>query len=167
FLNLSHTAKSEFEPLALNPLIEEVKVIIEHEMKLGNIVFQNDLRPDLVNIKADSQLLEEVILMLISNAKWAIEKKFQNKNGGIITIKTYQDPEAKSVIMSISDNGIGITQENIAKLFTSFFTTKKVGEGTGLGLALIQSIINKHKGDISVESQVNVGTTFKVKFPCI
>jgi len=134
-------------------------------MKLGNISFAKDLQSDLGNIQGDLQLLEEVILVLLSNAKWAVEKRYQNEQGGNIAIKTYQDSEKRDIIMFISDNGIGISQENIAKLFNPFFTTKKVGEGTGLGLALIQNILQKHNAHIAVESQVNVGTTFKITFP--
>lgn len=165
FLDLAHVSKGELQLICLNALIEKVSVIISTEMKLGNISFAKDLQPDLGNIQGDLQLLEEVILVLVSNAKWAVGKRYQNEQGGNIAIKTYQDSEKRDIIMSISDDGIGISQENIAKLFNPFFTTKKVGEGTGLGLSLIQNILQKHNAHIAVESQVNVGTTFKITFP--
>ena len=166
FLDLAHVSKGELQSLCVNVLVEKVFVIISTEMQLVNIGLNKDLQVDLGNIQGDLQLLEEVLLVLVSNAKWAVEKRFQGAQGGNITIKTYQDRESKNVFMDISDNGIGISQENIGKLFNPFFTTKKIGEGTGLGLALIQDILKKHDAQITVESQVNAGTTFKVKFPC-
>lgn len=165
FLDLAHVSKGELHAICLNALVEKVSVIISTEMQLGNINFNKDLQADLGNIQGDPQLLEEVILVLVSNAKWAVEKRFQSGEGGNLTIKTYQDQEAKNIFLAISDNGIGISQENISKLFSPFFTTKKVGEGTGLGLTLIQDILKKHNAEISVESLENVGTTFKIKFP--
>jgi len=164
FLDLAHVSKGELSPLSLNALVEKVAVIISTEMKLGNIVLLKDLQPDLGDMQGDMQLLEEVILVLVSNARWAVDKKFQGAKGGSITIKTRREQENKTVVITVTDNGIGIAQENIPKLFEPFFTTKKVGEGTGLGLSLIQNIIKKHNGEIIVESQVNVGTTFKISF---
>lgn len=164
FLDLAHVSKGELRPLNLNALVERVIVIISTEMQLGNVVLLKDLQPDLREIQGDIQLLEEVILVLVSNARWAVDKKFQGAIGGSITIKTYKEQENKTVVIAVTDNGIGIAQENIPKLFEPFFTTKKVGEGTGLGLSLIQNIIKKHNGEIAIESQVNVGTTFKISF---
>jgi len=137
--------------------------LVRNELKLRNITFQEELAADLPEVQGDAQLLQQVIYGLIVNAKWAIEKK--SKEGGVITVKTNQNPLEKTVGIAVSDTGIGIPQENMSKLFTPYFTTKGVGEGTGLGLALFYNIIKNHKGDISVESQVGVGTTFTIKLP--
>ncbi len=167
FLDMAHVSKGELRLLGLNALVERVEVIISNEMRLGNIVLLKDLQANLMSIQGDIQLLEEVILILVSNAKWAVDEKFQGQVGGSITIKTHQEAENKTVVISITDNGIGIAPENIPKMFEPFFTTKKVGEGTGLGLSLIQNIVEKHNGEITVESQVKVGTTFKISFHTI
>ena len=71
------------------------------------------------------------------------------------------------VLLSISDNGTGISPENLDKLFTPFFTTKPVGEGYGLGLSFIQDIVKRHNGKVSVESELGKGTTFHISFPVI
>ena len=165
-LDLSHTARGVFEPISLNALIEKTLAVVSSEIKLDNIVFQKNLQPDLSVIQGDSQLLEQVILNLLGNARWAIEKKFAKAQGGIINIETRQEPEDKKITLFISDNGIGIPEENLHKLFEPFFTTKGISEGTGLGLALSYNIIRNHKGDISIESQVNAGTTIKISLPC-
>ncbi len=164
-LEFAHTAKGKFSPLSFNEVFNKVVVIIEQELLLSNIKINKELPPDLPKVMGDSQLLGQAILGLFNNAKWAIGKK--SKEGGTIAIKAEDEPEAKILQISVSDTGIGIPKENISKLFTPFFTTKDVGEGTGLGLALIYNIIKSHNGDIAVESRVGAGTTFTITLPYI
>ena len=82
---------------------------------------------------------------------------------GEIHIKTQQDN--KDVKITISDNGSGIEEKNIAKIFDPFFTTKPVGKGTGLGMNIAYNIIKKHKGTIDIKSKVGSGTTFTIILP--
>lgn len=165
-LDFTHYAKREFLPVSLNAIIDKVVGLIFTEMRLDNITILKGFQPDLIDIEGDPQLLQQVILGLIANAKWAIDQKTKSgAGGGNIIIKTYQDTETKSVILEISDNGIGIPEQNLPRLFEPFFTTNDVGEGTGLGLALIYNIIQNHNGKMSVDSQVNAGATFKIAFP--
>jgi len=70
-----------------------------------------------------------------------------------------------SIIVKLRDNGPGIPEETVGKIFEPFFTTKAVGEGTGLGLSIVHGIVERHGGDIRVESQIGVGTTFIVELP--
>jgi signal transduction histidine kinase len=104
------------------------------------------------------QELNQVFMNILVNASQAIEGK------GEIRISTGDDHDG-NIEIKIQDNGIGIPEENISKLFNPFFTTKDVGKGTGLGLHVAYSIIQKHRGTIEVESKVGVGTTFIVKIP--
>ena len=131
---------------------------------MGNIKIQRDIEPNLPEIKADSQLLQQAIFDIISNARWAIQKKSE-KEGGVITIKACYEPDKDTVDISISDTGIGISEENLKKVFEPFFTTKGIGEGTGLGLFMVHNIIKENKGNIEVESHPNQGTTFKISLP--
>jgi two-component system NtrC family sensor kinase len=165
-LDFTHAAKGKFSPFLLSEIAEKTIDLVSQELKLQNITFQKEFQPGLPQVQGDSQLLQQVIYGLIANAKWAIEKK--SKEGGTITIKTWHEPEPESkiVILSVADTGIGIPEENMPKLFTPFFTTKDVGEGTGLGLALFYNIIKSHNGEIKVESQINLGTTFTISLPC-
>ncbi len=165
-LDITHVAKGQLQPVNLNSLVDKVLGIVSTEMRLANISIQNEPQPNLAVIQGDSQLLQQVILGLIANAKWAIDKKTKG-SGGIITIKTWQDPKNKRIFLLISDDGIGIPNENLNRLFEPFFTTKEVGEGTGLGLALIYNIIKNHGGNITAASQVDAGTTFTINFPSL
>ena len=101
--------------------------------------------------------LQQVFLNLLVNASHAIPQK------GVITLRTREEP--KELIVEIQDNGSGIAPENLAKIFTPFFTTKPAGIGTGLGLSISYGIIQAHGGTMSVNSQLGVGTTFVITFP--
>ena len=109
--------------------------------------------------------LNQVFLNVISNGIYAIQKKFGDKDGGTITIDTYHDDIY--IYIKITDNGTGMEEQTRKKLFEPFFTTKEVGEGTGLGLSIAYNTINKHNGQILVESQLGVGTEFIIKLPLI
>lgn len=112
-------------------------------------------------IECNSQQINQVVLNLLVNASHAIQTK--GEEIGIITICTSHDE--RFIYIEVSDTGCGIGPENINKIFDAFYTTKEVGKGTGLGLSISKGIINKHGGDITVKSQVGVGTTFTVRLP--
>jgi signal transduction histidine kinase len=99
------------------------------------------------------------VLNLVVNATQAIDPQRR----GLIRITTSADE--KHVYLSVSDTGAGIPAENLKNIFNPFFTTKAVGVGTGLGLSVTHGIIERHHGSISVESEVGVGTTFKIMLP--
>jgi signal transduction histidine kinase len=108
-------------------------------------------------VKCFPQQLNQVIMNLLVNGAQAIEKQ------GTIRIKTWNGDG--SVNISISDTGSGIPEDKLSKIFDPFFTTKPVGQGTGLGLSIAYDIIKRHKGEISVESEVGKGTVFNIKIP--
>jgi len=123
-------------------------------------------------ILADAGMMEQILMNLAVNARDAMPE------GGSLEIKVgteivdelfaQQNPGAPTgevVWMTVADSGCGIAPENISKIFEPFFTTKEVGKGTGLGLATVYGIVNQHKGWITVQSEVNKGTTFKISFP--
>jgi two-component system NtrC family sensor kinase len=103
--------------------------------------------------------LNQVWMNLLANAAQAVEQA----GGGGVTIQTYVEREM--VMVAVSDTGIGIAPEHVRKIFDPFFTTKPVGEGTGLGLSVTYSIIERHGGFIRVRSQPGKGTTFVVGLP--
>lgn len=165
-LDFSHVSRGFFVPTSVNEAIEKVIALVEYEIKISHSVIQKQLSAGLPKIMGDYQLIQQVILDLISNAKWAILKK-SRKESGLITIETRYTPEDNRVNISVSDTGVGIPQENLSKIFEPFFTTKPVGEGTGLGLAIVQNIVKEHQGTIEVDSPVARGTTFKISFPAL
>ena len=166
-LYISHAAKGKFEPLKIDSVVDKVLAIVTTELKLDNIPISQELNGNASLVKGDPQLLGQVILNLLANAKWAIKKKFASEEGGEITIKTWHSPQEKKVYFSVSDNGVGIDEKNIPRIFEPFYTTKDAGEGTGLGLAVLYNIIQTHNGAITVQSRINSGTTFKVSLPCV
>lgn len=109
--------------------------------------------------------LNQVFLNMISNAIYAIQKKFEGEQGGEITITT--ESTETTVIITFTDNGMGMSEATLSKLFEPFFTTKPVGEGTGLGLSISYNTIKKHNGTISVTSILHEGTEFKIEIPII
>lgn len=111
--------------------------------------------------------LNQVFLNMISNAIYAIKKRFDDVDGGLLTISTSSDVASNQIIIKIADNGTGMDELTRKRLFEPFFTTKDVGEGTGLGLSIAYNTINKHNGQIIVNSEIGVGTEFILKLPLI
>ena len=109
--------------------------------------------------------LNQVFLNVISNAIYAIRKKFGDAEGGVLTIITESDEN--KVFIKIRDNGTGMDENTKKRLFEPFFTTKDVGEGTGLGLSISYNTIIKHNGQIQVNSEIGVGTEFILILPLI
>lgn len=163
-LDFSHASKGIFQLVSFNEAVEKVDGLIGRELALSHITLRKELLPNLPYCLGDSQLLQQVIFDLVCNAKWAIEKGSAKKEGTIL-IKTEFDPGRKDIIACVSDTGIGIPQEHLERIFEPFFTTKPIGEGTGLGLSVVYNIIKDHKGTIEVVSQLNQGTTFKIRLP--
>ena len=154
--DFSHVDKGEFKFADINKGIESTLNIIWNEVKYKAEVIKE--YGDIPQIECLPQQLNQVFMNLLLNAAQAIATH------GQIRIKTYR--ESKNIIIEISDTGVGIPQENIPRIFETFFTTKDVGKGTGLGLSVAYGIVQKHNGRIEVESEVNKGTTFRVALPC-
>ena len=112
---------------------------------------------DLPPVECLPSQLNQVFLNLLVNSAHAITSK------GIITLRS--GVRGDEVWLEVSDTGAGIPAENIARIFDPFFTTKPAGKGTGLGLSISCNIVNKHHGRIEVDSQVGVGTTFRIWLP--
>lgn len=120
---------------------------------------------DIPEIECYAGKLNQVFLNILTNAIYAIDKKFDRGEGGVLGIETgiYEDPSY--IFISISDNGIGIPKHIREKIFEPFFTTKDVGEGTGLGMSIAYNTIAKHEGKIILESDEGEGTVFKLIIP--
>ena len=120
---------------------------------------------DLPLIECYPGKLNQVFLNIISNGIYAVRKKFGDAEGGLLTISTTFDDT--NVFIKIADNGTGMDENTKKKLFEPFFTTKDVGEGTGLGLSIAYNTINKHNGQIQVNSEIGKGTEFILILPLI
>lgn len=156
FLNYAKPIELNLKPVELKPYFEEVFHLFEDQAKQKAIRFilQKD---DSLNIKFDPDLIKQTLLNIIQNAFDAVN------NGGEVILQYFK--AKKNFIIQISDNGIGISQDQQKKIFDLYFTTKK--DGNGLGLSISQKIISQHNGSISVSSIVNNGTTIKIILPIL
>jgi signal transduction histidine kinase len=149
-------AKLESEIAQINDILEKSIRLSEISFKKLNVKVVRDFG-SVPNVSVNQQKMMQIFLNLIKNGAEAMV------NGGTLTIKTYHDAFANKVCIDVKDEGQGITDENLKKLFSPFFTTKD--KGTGLGLAITRRIIEEHKGEIKVKSKVGEGTTFTVELP--
>ncbi len=109
--------------------------------------------------------LNQVFLNIISNAIYAINKKFEDRGGGVLRITTSNDDT--KVTIRIKDNGIGMNEATKKKIFEPFFTTKDVGEGTGLGMSIAYNTIRRHQGEININSTPGEGSEFILELPIV
>jgi two-component system NtrC family sensor kinase len=158
-LSFARKMDSVIKDVPVNELIDEVVGMRQREAYLNNVAFEKEYDPALPAVFSDPSLLRQVLLNIINNAVDALPK------GGKVIIRTTPGEADDSVRIDISDTGIGIPREHLAKIFDPFFTTKPQGKGTGLGLSICHGIIQKLGGTISVESEVGKGTTFSIKLP--
>jgi len=158
----AHPDAKEQTPSDLNRALQTTLLVASNEYKYLATV-HTDLA-DLPHIVCNIGELNQVFLNLIVNAAHAIHDAGKDVNTGEIKISTALVGDA--AVIRISDNGCGVPVENLSKLYDPFFTTKEVGRGTGQGLAITHSIlVDKHGGDISVQSSVGVGTEFTLRLP--
>lgn len=157
-LDFARQHQVEAQEIDLNALVESIIETEKQHDAYQGIDIQLVLDPSLPTIHADPTQLRTVFINLLSNAVDAMSYS------GTITIKTTPTP-TDMVTVSVKDTGEGIPPENLSKIYTPFFTTKPVGKGTGLGLAITYGVVKMHRGQINVDSQVGMGTTFTITLP--
>jgi two-component system NtrC family sensor kinase len=141
----------------LNRLVEECLSFLESRFAAGRVDVVRLLSPDLPEVVADPTQLSQVLVNLIINAVQAMPQ------GGRLTIQTR--PRENRLSLIIEDSGVGMTEEVRKQIFTPFFTTKEIGQGTGLGLAVVHGIVTSHGGSIDVKSKAGAGTRFEIRLP--
>jgi len=153
----------------INDAITDVFKVVGHQLKVHEIEVKLDLNPDIPNIMAEHNRLEQVFINLVTNAIDAMdEKSEQSDNKDVekrLTIKSYV--ENGQVAVDVSDTGIGMSEEVKNKIFEPFFTTKKIGKGTGLGVSISYGIVKDYEGTIEIQTELGKGTTFKLRFPAL
>jgi two-component system NtrC family sensor kinase len=157
-LGFARKEQYNFEHIHINETINNALSLVQHEINSRSILIKLDLSNNMPMATASKDHLQGVWINLIMNAI----DSFENVPGEIlISTKFVED----KFLISVSDNGKGISPEKLNRIFEPFFTTKSVGRGTGLGLSVCHRIIKKHGGLISVESIPNKGTKFTVTLP--
>lgn len=161
-LDFSRQTPLTFEAIDCVTLIEESLSLVEHQMRLGNINIVREFAPDLPKLRVDANQMKQVFINILVNAVDAMPQ------GGQVTVsldKTMISGERDYLQIVFTDTGSGIPEENIKKVFDPFFSTKKKSGSAGLGLAIIQKIIERHKGFIGIKSKVGVGTSMIITLP--
>jgi signal transduction histidine kinase len=156
-LSFSHQSRPELQPLDLNALVQNTAAILEPLLG-GRIRLRCHLAPDLPPISGDAVQLEQVLLNLGVNARDAMP------GGGTLSLTTHLGEDGR-VLLDLQDTGSGIPEAILSRLFEPFVTTKEQGKGTGLGLAMVFSILKAHGGDIHAENMPEGGARFRVRLP--
>ncbi len=159
-LSLSRPTKPRFEPLDLNQVLLETTETLELTGVLKHFEIEKNLCDEICMVHGDRNLLEQVIRNLEINAAHAM------KEGQTLVVRTRTDNNGNCE-MDIIDTGTGIPQDIQDRIFETFFTTKAEGQGTGLGLPIVKDIVEKHKGQIKLESEQGKGTTVTVSLPLV
>lgn len=158
------TRKSERQlaPLAVNEIIRESVEFLTPQLKLTGVEVGLDLAGDLPCVLGDRIRLEQVFLNLLTNARQAMEETDQRR----LAVRTYVDAaEARFLVVEVADTGTGFSADQSARLFEAFYSTKKRGHGTGLGLTISERIIKDHGGTIRAEGEPGKGARFVIRLP--
>jgi C4-dicarboxylate-specific signal transduction histidine kinase len=151
----------------INDPIQDVFKVLGHQLKVHAVEVELDLDPDIPEILAEHNRLEQVFINLVSNAVDAMDEKAARPDNADkekrLTIRS--SAANGQVIAEVIDTGTGMTEEIKNKIFEPFYTTKKVGKGTGLGVSISYGIVKDYNGTIEIESALGKGTTFTLKFP--
>ncbi len=156
-LSFAQRTDPRFRPLQMNDLLAKVLTSFKARLPEG-VSIETQYEPELPIVAVSPSEMEQVLLNLLRNALDAVDPK-----NGVITVET--KVEGDRVVIRIADNGHGISSAQLERIFDPFFTTRPVGVGTGLGLSVCYGLVRKHGGNISVESEPGVGSTFRIELP--
>jgi signal transduction histidine kinase len=158
-LAFSRQSQEELLPIAPNDVIERSLELCHYQIMKGGVSLDKQLAPDLPMIRAVSNQLEMALINLVVNAIHAMD----DRKGG--KLKVASALRGDSVEITVGDTGRGIPQDIQASIFEPFFTTKPEGKGTGLGLSTVLMVLERHKGTIELQSEMDKGTTFRLTLP--
>jgi two-component system, NtrC family, sensor kinase len=156
-LNFSRVSDSRFAMIDLNRVLDDTIQLLESQLRNTQIEVVRSYSAELPLVPGNAPKLQQVFMNLILNARDAMPE------GGRLEISTESDED--SVIIKFRDSGMGIDPEHLSKIYDPFFTTKQIGKGTGLGLAVSYGIIKDHSGHINVESKLGEGALFMITLP--
>ena len=169
-LQHSRTSSGQKEPTDINALADEYLRLVYHGFrakdKSFNATMQTDFDESIGKVHVIPQDIGRVILNLINNAFYAVDEKMkQNISGYEPTVLVGTRKNNGKVEIKVADNGNGIPQKALDKIFQPFFTTKPTGQGTGLGLSLSYDIVKAHGGELKVETKEGEGSEFIIQLP--
>lgn len=157
YRNLTNIPKPDYRIFPVAELFDRVMQLMQKELEKKNIECRSEVVPESIELTADPELIEQVLINLVVNAIQAVENKKDSM------IELYAELDSRSnVLIKVTDNGIGIVENVLDKMYIPFFTTKK--EGSGIGLSLSRQIMRMHGGTISAFSRLNEITVITLKF---
>ena len=173
-LAFSRQSNLEKQPVDIGVIINETLKLIRASIP-STIEIQQNVKKNLGTVKANQTQIHQVLINLCTNAAHAMENEYGKLAVDLLPMRIDESDcsnfnsikPGNYLKLSVSDTGHGIDAYTISRIFEPYFTTKEVGEGTGMGLALVHGIIKDHGGDIKVYSEPGVGTTFHILFPTI
>src|SRR5947209_3966852 len=159
-LEFSRPKSGQKREVDVNAVLEQTLFLLKHHERFRRMAVARELAEGLPRLPADPERLIQAFMALLLNAMDAMNSR------GVLTVRSRPNPERRDeLLIEFIDTGVGIPQEELPKIFEPFFTTKPQGRGTGLGLSVCYGIVAEHRGRIRVESQVGVGSNFKVYLP--
>jgi two-component system, NtrC family, sensor kinase len=162
-LTFARKGTSQWEPVDLSDVVERTLFLMGWELKLQGVAVEKALATDLPPVRGDRQQLQQVVLNLMSNAAQAVTSL---PPGLPRRIALATAAEGARVVVRVADTGLGIPADVLPQIFSPFFTTKPLGEGTGLGLFISYGIVEGHGGTLTADSRPGAGATFTVSLPC-
>jgi len=164
FRDFSRQSDNKTEVVPINDTIYKSCTLLNEQLRLRGIKLNFKLAKEEVYINGDKNRLEQVFFNLISNSRDALDNISETKDPEILIRSSIEDNKVR---IEFNDNGNGIEEKTLDKIFNPFFTTKDVGKGTGLGLSISHGIIKDHKGQITCESSLGNGTSFIIHLDSI
>ena len=158
-LNFARKAEPALAPVKLQTLVPQMVKMVDQRARVENIRIIEQIEDQLPEIMSDAGQLQQVFLNLLNNAIYACRGRSQSE----IRIQTLQ--KGNEIVICVADNGCGFKPEDMEKAFRPFFTTKPVGQGTGLGLSTAYGIIKGLGGEITLTSEYNAGSVFQIRLP--
>jgi nitrogen fixation/metabolism regulation signal transduction histidine kinase len=157
FRNLTHIPKPKLDVVKLRPMIDQISLLMKSEIESQGVNLNILIDPEDMTINADKELIEQVLINLIKNATQA----FDEQTNRLVEVNAHFNDKGRPLIL-VKDNGNGIDEEALQKIFIPFFTTKK--SGSGIGLSLSKQIMRQHQGVLAVKSTIDEGTEFELRF---
>jgi two-component system NtrC family sensor kinase len=168
-LSFSRKESEKLEPSSLNRIVDRVMQFVRKDVKYPNIALELDIQPDLHDVLCSESRIEQVLVNLVNNARYALWKKFGEASSDdkkiVIRTRDVEKNGKKWSTLSVKDFGTGIPRDHLNQIFEPFFTTKPKKEGTGLGLSIVYQIIEAHGGFIEVFSEEGTFTEFVISIP--
>lgn len=159
-LDFSRKDQENFKNRHLHQILKEAYDLLAHQMRIADIHFYTDFQATSDQVYCNDNQIKQVCVALLVNASEAVTEN------GEITMKT-SNPDEDHIKLDITDNGVGIAQEDISRIFQPFYSAKQKASGIGLGLAIVHGIVQSHKGKIEVHSEPGKGTTMSVIFSLV